>query len=135
MHADLASALARAREATGLAIPFARSGVADGPHDFESRLGRVLPRLKRLKVSVPERHDLVLMKVLRGDEHDLQAIEAIHRHSPLELSILVDRYSEEMGSTIIEPRRLRSQFLVAIERLFPAEAENVARQLGRRAGP
>jgi hypothetical protein len=40
-----------------------------------------------------------------------------------------------MGSTIIEPRRLRAQFLVAIERLFPAHAEDVARRLERRAGP
>ncbi len=135
VHADLAAAAARAREATGLSIPFAHSEVADGPQDFESRLARVLRRLKRLKVSVPEKHDLVLMKVLRGDEHDLQAIEAIHRQSPLELSILVARYSEEMGSTIIEPRRLRAQFLVAIERLFPAQAEDVARRLERRAGP
>ena len=133
--AELAAAATRAREATGLAVPLAQSGVADGPHDLESRLERVLPRLRRLKVSVPEKHDLVLMKVLRGDEHDLQAIEAIHQHSPLDLSILVARYSEEMGSTIIEPRRLRSQFLVAIERLFPAQAEDVARRLGRRTGP
>lgn len=135
VHAELAAAAARAREATGLSIPFARSSIADGPHDFESRLERVLPRLRRLKVSVPEKHDLVLMKVLRGDEHDLQAIEAIHRHSPLDLSILVARYSEEMGSTIIEPRRLRAQFLVAIERLFPDEAEDVARRLRRGRGP
>jgi hypothetical protein len=132
VHAELAAAAARAREATGLAIPFAQSGVADGPFDFESRLERVLPRLKRLRASVPERHDLVLMKVLRGDEHDLQAIEAIHRQAPLALSVLVARYREEMGSAIIEPRRLRSQFLVAIERLFPDEADEVARRL--RAG-
>jgi hypothetical protein len=49
--------------------------------------------------------------------------------------MLVVRYSEEMGSTIIEPRRLRAQFLVAIERLFPDEAEDVARRLRRGRGP
>ena len=126
---DLEAAAAQAREATGLPVPLAQSGVADGPHDLESRLERVLPRLRRLKVRVPERHDLVLMKVLRGDEHDLQAIEAIHRHSPLELPVLVARYRDEMGSTVIEPRRLEAQFLVAIERIFPARVEEVARQL------
>jgi hypothetical protein len=83
-------------------------------------------------VSVPERHDLVLMKVLRCDEHDLQAIEAIHGHAPLDLSVLVTRYRVEMSSTIIEPRRLRSQLLVAIERLFPDRVDEVARRL--RAG-
>jgi hypothetical protein len=132
--AELAAAVDRARAATGLAIPLARSSVADGPHEFESRLQRVLPGLTRLKASVPERHDLVLMKVLRCDEHDLQAIEAIHRHSPLDASVLVSRYREEMGSVIIEPRRLRAQLLVAIERLFPDQAEEVARRLRDRAG-
>lgn len=129
VSAELAAAAVRAREATGLAIPFSQSGVADGPHEFESRLERVLPRLKQLTVSVPERHDLVLMKVLRCDEHDLQAIEAIHRHAALDLSVLATRYREEMGSTTIEPRRLRSQFLVAIERLFPDRVDEVARTL------
>jgi hypothetical protein len=83
-------------------------------------------------VRVPEKHDLVLMKVLRGDEHDLQAIEAIHRRSPLDLPILVRRYREEMGATIIDPGRLRSQFLTMIERLFPEHVDETARRLGAR---
>ena len=90
-HEDLAVAAERRPpddQARGAPCP---SGVADGPHELESRLERALPRLRRLKVMVPERHDLVLMKVLRGDEHDLQAIEAIHQRSPLDLSILVER--------------------------------------------
>ena len=132
VHADLAVAAERARQTTGLAVPFAQSGVADGPHDFESRLERVLPRLRRLKVIVPEKHDLVLMKVLRGDEHDLQAIEAIHQRSPLDLSILVKRYQDEMSATIIDPGRLRGQFLTMVERLFPSDLDSAERQLGRR---
>jgi len=38
----------------------------------------------RLKVMVPEKHDLVLTKAMRRYEHDLQAIEEIHAHSPLD---------------------------------------------------
>jgi hypothetical protein len=129
---DLAVAAQRARQATGLAVPLAQSRVADGPHDFESRLERALPRLRRLKVMVPEKHDLVLMKVVRGDEHDLQAVEAIHRRSPLELSILVRRYREEMSATIIDPGRLRGQFLTMVERLFPEDVNETARRLGAR---
>jgi len=132
VHESLAVAAERARQTTGLGVPFSRSGVADGPHDFESRLERTLPRLRRLKVMVPERHDLVLMKVLRGDEHDLQAIEAIHQRSPLELPILVKRYREEMSATIIDPGRLRGQFLTMVERLFPEGVDEVARRLGAR---
>jgi hypothetical protein len=129
---DLAVAARRARQAAGLPVPLAQSAVADGPHDFESRLERSLPRLRRLRVMVPEKHDLVLMKVLRGDEHDLQAIEAIHRRSPLDLSILVRRYREEMSATIIDPGRLRGQFLAMVERLFPEYVDETARRLGAR---
>ncbi len=47
VHEGLAVAAKRARRTTGLGVPFSRSGVADGPHDFESRLERALPRLRR----------------------------------------------------------------------------------------
>lgn len=132
VHEALAVAAERARQATRLKVPFAQSGVADGPHDFESRLERTLPRLRRLQVMVPERHDLALMKVLRGDEHDLQAIEAIHQRSPLDLSILVERFRHEMGATIIAPGRLKGQFLTMIERLFPTDLDEIERRLRAR---
>lgn len=132
VHEALAVAAERARHATRLGVPFAQSGVADGPHDFESRLERTLPRLRRLKVMVPERHDLVLMKVLRGDEHDLQAIDAIHERSPLDLSILVERFRDEMGATIIARGRLKGQLLTMIERLFPMDLDGIERRLRAR---
>ncbi len=40
LGADLRRAIDAAREATGLAMPFEQSGVADGPYDFEDRLLR-----------------------------------------------------------------------------------------------
>ena len=88
VRADLAAAAKKARTVTGLDVPLQKSGVADAPFDFESRLDRVLPKLRRLRVLVPERHDLVLMKAVRCYEHDLEAIAEIHSHSPLELDVL-----------------------------------------------
>lgn len=129
---DLSLAVKRARRTTGLEVPFAQSGVADGPHEFESRLERALPHLRRLAVMVPEKHDLVLMKVVRGDEHDLQAIETIHQRSPLDLAMLVQRYEDEMGAAIIAPARLRGHFLTMVERLFPGEFDDVEKRLGKR---
>lgn len=129
---DLARAVERAHETTGLDVPFEHSGVADGPYDFESRLKRTLPTLKKLKIFVPEKHDLALMKVLRGDEHDLEAIEGIHRLSPLDAEVLVQRYVEEMGAVVGEPSRIRGNFLSMIERLFPDQASAITKQVPRR---
>jgi len=128
----IGGAVERARQATGLAVPFAQSGVAYGPAELESRLERALPHLERLAVKVPEKHDLVLMKVVRGDEHDLQAIEAIHQRSPLDLETLLDRYQGEMGAAIIDPRRLKGHVLTLVERLFPEQLDIVEARLRKR---
>jgi len=132
---DLAAAVRQAHQSTGLAVPFQKSGVADGPFDLEARLRRALPRLRRLRVMVPERHDLVLMKTVRGYEHDLEAIEAIHRRSPLKLEVLLTRYEEEMGAVVTSPVRLRGNLLTLVERLFPDELDDVAERLSSRVRP
>jgi hypothetical protein len=49
-------------------------------------------RLKRLTVVVPERHDLVLMKTLRGYQHDVEVIEQIHQRQPLVFEVLRSRW-------------------------------------------
>lgn len=57
----------------------------------------MLPHLERLRVWVPEKHDLALMKAMRAYEHALQAIVEIHAHSPL------DRTQAAQGSVVTEP--------------------------------
>ena len=128
---DLRRAIEAARKATGLPMPFERSGVADGPYHFEDRLLRALPSLKRLILLVPERHDLALMKTLRGDQADFAKLRAIHQRAPLELSVLLQRYEEEMGHVVIDARRLRGNFLALVESLFPEAARLVERALER----
>lgn len=62
-----------AMKETGLQIPFGPAGVWDGPHEMDSRLQRLkLTGLRMLTIMVPEKHDWVLMKVVRGYEHDLK---------------------------------------------------------------
>ncbi len=131
VEASLAAAAASARVATGLGVPLQKSGVADAPVDFESRLERVLPRLRRLKVLVPEKHDLVLMKAVRCYEHDVETIAEIHAHSRLDLDVLVRRFKEEM-TPIGDPVRIRRNFLVVVERLFPDAAEALEGELRKR---
>jgi hypothetical protein len=129
--ADLQRAIRAARRATGLAMPFEQSGVADGPYAFEDRLLRAMPRLARLTVLVPERHDLALMKTVRGDQADFAKLQAIHRRQPFDLSVLLRRYEEEMGHVVIDPRRLRGNFLALVESLFPDAAPLVEKALRR----
>jgi hypothetical protein len=132
VQAALAAAAEKARAVTGLDVPLQKSGVADAPLEFESRLERVLPNLRRLKVLVPEKHDLVLMKAIRCYEHDLEAIAEIHAHSPLSLDVLVRRFKREM-TPIGDPVRIRGNFLVVVERLFPDSVDSVPRELRKRS--
>jgi hypothetical protein len=131
VEAALAAAADRARAATGLDVPLQKSGMADAPFDFESRLERVLPNLTRLKVLVPERHDLVLMKAVRCYEHDLETIAEIHAHSPLDVDVLARRFREEM-SPVGDPARIRDNFLVVVERLYPDSVDVIAKQFRRK---
>lgn len=126
IQGSLAVAVEKARQITGLPVPFQQSGVADAPYRFESRLERVLPQLARLTVQVPERHDLVLMKTMRCDEHDLDAISEMHAYAPLDLEVLVQRFKDEMNAAIGDPQRIRGNLLVVVERLFPHEVDRVA---------
>jgi hypothetical protein len=111
-------------------VPVQKSGVADAPSDFESRLERVLSNLRRLIVLVPEKHDLVLMKAVRAYEHDLEVIAEIHRGFPLDLETLVGRFETEM-SPIGDPVRIRGNFLAVVERIFPTSVDVVAQRLAR----
>ena len=123
-------AAARARAATGLDIPIDSAAVGDVPYEYESRLRRVLPRLHRLEVCVPEKHDLALSKVMRCHEGDLAGIEALHRLHGLDEETLVTRYMEEMKHVIGDPGRIDLNLLAAVERVFGVvDAEAVERRL------
>jgi hypothetical protein len=114
-----------------LALPFEQSGVADGPYNFEDRLLRAMPRLARLTVLVPERHDLALMKTVRGDQADFAKLRTMHEAKPFDLSVLLERYQQEMSHAVIDPRRLRGNFLALVESLFPDAVTLVGMALER----
>lgn len=131
---DLVVAADQARQTTGLDIPLSFSAVADAPYEFESRLEVGLPGLQRLRVLVPERHDLVLMKTMRAEEKDLLAIAEMHRVEALDLLLLLDRYQAEMDHVITDPRRLRWNMLSMANRLYPDVGPLVERALDSAAG-
>lgn len=131
---ELYEAVKAARRETGLEIPIEYPGVEDPPFAYEARLQPVpIPGLERLTIRVPEKHDLVLMKTVRGQESDLQVAEEIHRNDPLDLDVLIERWRLEMPQAIGDRRRLDGNFLVLVERLFGEEGAEAARKrLGAR---
>ena len=105
--------------------------IVQPPYEYEDRLRPLAIRgLKRLQILVPEAHDLALMKVARGEAHDLEAIEEIHRISPLSLATLVSRYEESRPQFIGHPANLKLSFLALVARLFgEEEAKRVDREI------
>lgn len=117
----LLAVCAAAREETGLDVPVSAAGVAHLPESYRERCARVpIEGLTQLLLLAPERHDLAIAKLARGYAHDLDAIEEIHRHSPLELAILIERYSETYVTGSRSNFKLSLQ--LAVERLFGTEA-------------
>jgi hypothetical protein len=69
------------------------------------------------------------MKAVRAARHDVQVLPQMHEAEPFQLDVLLNRFEQEMGQAIIDPKILELQFAYIIETLFgPA----VARKVGRR---
>jgi hypothetical protein len=115
-HINVAAEKARAE--TGLDIPVGNSTVADLPYHFEDRLQQILTELRNLSVFVPDRHDLVLSKIVRAGEHDFQAIDELHTLQPLDFDTLLTRYLEEMDHVVTDMKVLKQKFLICVRSLF-----------------
>lgn len=125
------AAAARAAATATRAVPISSVATFAAPYQYEDRLVRlVLPGLVKLVVEVPEAHDLALMKVARGEGHDLAAVEDVHRLHPLDLDCLVERYWETLTQVSGSLVEFRLGFLALVERLFGvARADAVERRL------
>jgi len=131
----LQPAIDRARAETGLAIPVVPAGVADVPYHARDRLQKEPTPWTNLHVFMLEPHDLALSKAVRGNEHDLAAIEQLHRVAPLDLDTLVTRYLDEMGHAIGDPVRLDTNLVLLIERLYgEVEADRIEKRIRIRRG-
>jgi hypothetical protein len=125
----IASAIEKAREETGLSIPIEEVGVYNAPYNFEDRARTVpIDGLKHLVVKVPEKHDLVLMKMTRGQDPDLEVAEKIFRLQGLDKDTLIDRYLDEMDAAIGHRPMLDLNCRALISRLFGDAAEREAEE-------
>ena len=126
-------AVTRASRKSNAPVPVQKASIAEPPYSFEDRLLPVdIPGLRQLRVLVPEAHDLVLLKVARGEAHDLDAIEDIHRASPLNLETLLERYQETTSQVMGSLELHRLNFLAAVARLF---GEKVASRVDAQTTP
>jgi hypothetical protein len=116
--ADIKEAIRLARKDTGLDVPFQEVGIWDAPYNYEDRLKPIKMELQKLRILVPEKHDLTLMKVVRGQENDRAAIEQIADRVGLDMPTLVERFKNEMTHAIGNHRYLVHNYLSVIEMLY-----------------
>jgi len=94
-----------------------RTGVYFVPDGYENRFETLaIPGLVHLRVVIPERHDLAIMKITRGIERDIEAVAAMHARDPFDLDTLVERYR---GTWLTGEQRLADVgFRAALSSLF-----------------
>ncbi len=115
----LEKAYEQAKKETGLDIPLSQAGVADGPYNFEDRLVEYKKMaLKNLVVKVPEIHDFILMKTIRGYEHDLEVIQEICKKNQVKRELLVERFEREMDHIVGDRKRFELNLKAILERCF-----------------
>lgn len=128
----LQKAYAQAKKVTGLNVPLSQATIADAPYHFEDRLQpfQDLP-LQRLTILIPEVIDLILMKVIRAAEHDLETIQELIQQQQVSLAALIERYKSEMDHIIGEPQKLKLNFLTMIEENFVnADVASLSQEIG-----
>jgi len=103
--------------------------VADAPYNFEDRIQRIQvqrpgtrEKMKCLQIDVPERHDLALMKIVRGGERDEVGLRALHEVQPLDADRLAKLYKTEMKHIVGNMTEFRWKFLNIFSALFGQKA-------------
>lgn len=80
--------------------------VADVPDDYDTRLLTMdIEGLRRLRLRVLERHDLVLAKLSRNSDRDREDVVALARGPGLDVEVLRQRYHEELRPKLGRPER------------------------------
>lgn len=126
---ELTSAYKKAKQETGMNIPLGQAGVSDAPINFEDRLKPFKPKsFKRLSIKVPDVADLILMKTVRGYEHDLQVIAEMVEANRVGFNRLVNLFTDEFDHAVGDKRKLELNFIVMIERSFGSEKAKAAQK-------
>ena len=68
------------------------------------------------------------MKAVRAQRHDVDVIEEMHEAQPFDLDTLVERFDNEIGQAMIDPRQFELQFLYIVERTLWREERATCRR-------
>jgi Nucleotidyltransferase of unknown function (DUF6036) len=129
----LRQAAAEAEAEIGFAVPIGSAAVAELPLHYEDRQLHPMPHLKRLDVVVPERHDLVLSKLVRASHADLVVCREMHEHRALDAGVLVKRHLDEMEYAIGRQADRDLNFVAGVEFIWDATtADRAQRRIDER---
>jgi serine/threonine protein kinase len=90
------------------------------PAEYEERRWLLEPAFPNIRILVPERHDLMLMKCIRASPQDVQVIREMHEESPFDLDTIVSRYNAQ-GTRAFRNLETLANVDYVIERLFGSE--------------
>lgn len=127
---DLRRASRVAAEATGIFLAINPAPVAELPWNYEDRVKLVRGlKLKKLRMIVPDKYDLVLSKALRGYEHDLEAIESIHTRHRLSEKTLAKIFEEELWKIATgDPKKFARNMLQVMRMLYGMDRAEIYRE-------
>ena len=80
-----------------------QAGVANFPDNYESRLRRAWPVWKKLRLWIPEPHDLALTKLERSNERDIRDVVFLAQAGLIDQDMLVARFEGEMEPYLVGP--------------------------------
>ena len=81
-------------------------GVAPLPEDYESRLTEIFPgAFKNVRLLALDPYDIALSKLERNTQRDRDDVKYLARTLPMDLTILMQRYEEELKPILGNPER------------------------------
>lgn len=97
-------------------------GVANFPDNYESRLQRAWPVWEKLRLWIPEPHDLALTKLERSNERDIRDVMFLAQMGLIDRTMLVARFETEMEPYVTGPTPTwhRTTLKMWIESCWPA---------------
>lgn len=86
--------------------------IASLPYLYEDRLVELFPgQFERLRLLVPDPHDLALSKLTRNLDVDFEDVKHLARSTRLDLGILEARYAAELRPYVSGPPQRHDQTL------------------------